>query len=85
MCKSSYRTKTKILVFIDFLKTWILEKGGPIFVKDMTINAETALICSKHFEAEAYEKGLKYELLGEPVPKTLIKIKHGSVPTLHMP
>ena len=54
-------------------------------MKDMTINAETALICSKHFEAEAYEKGLKYELLGEPVPKTLIKIKHESVPTLHMP
>ena len=41
----------------------------------MTINAETALICSKHFEAEAYEKGLKYELLGEPVPKTHIKDK----------
>ena len=53
----------------------LLEKGGPIFVKGMTINAETALICSKHFEAEAYEKGLKYELLGEPVPKTHIKDK----------
>lgn len=42
-------------------------------------------ICSLHFESTAFERNLKYELLGLPVPPACIRFKQGAVPTLHLP
>lgn len=41
-------------------------------------------ICSRHFEASAYERNLKYELLGLPMPPWLLRFKPGALPTLHL-
>ena len=48
-------------------------------------NADKALICSAHFEPSAYKRHLKYELLKLPVPKHLVQIEEGCVPTLKLP
>ena len=42
-------------------------------------------VCSRHFEAGAYERNLKYELLGLPVPPSQTRLKHEALPTLHVP
>ena len=44
-------------------------------------NVDNARICSLHFEESAFERNLKYELLGIPVPKRIIKFKEGALPT----
>ncbi|XP_042883416.1 uncharacterized protein LOC122260280 [Penaeus japonicus] len=48
-------------------------------------NANVARICSLHFESTAFERNLKYELLGRPIPKGQIRFKEGAVPTLNLP
>ncbi|KAK4297543.1 hypothetical protein Pmani_030054 [Petrolisthes manimaculis] len=40
---------------------------------------------SRHFKSTAFERSLKYELLGLPVPPGKKKFKPGAVPTLHIP
>ena len=42
-------------------------------------------VCSRHFESNVFERNLKYELLGLPVPPSQIKFKKGAVPTLGLP
>ena len=49
------------------------------------INAKSARVCSLHFEPDAYERNLKYELLGIPLPKSMKRLKEGALPTLHLP
>ena len=43
-----------------------------------------ARICSKHFPLDSYERNLKYELLGLPVPAQKRKFKPGTLPMLHL-
>ncbi|KAG0710837.1 hypothetical protein GWK47_021973 [Chionoecetes opilio] len=47
-------------------------------------NRKTGRICSRHFESSAFERNLKYELLGIPVPPWHSRFKPGTVPTLHL-
>ncbi|XP_050739686.1 uncharacterized protein LOC127010023 isoform X2 [Eriocheir sinensis] len=42
-------------------------------------------ICCLHFEPSAYQRNLKYELLGQPVPDKQIRLKPEAVPTLRLP
>ncbi|XP_076038236.1 THAP domain-containing protein 2-like isoform X1 [Oratosquilla oratoria] len=46
-------------------------------------NPANSYICSRHFEANAFQRHLKYELLGIPVPTSQKKFKPGAVPTLY--
>ncbi|XP_076043874.1 THAP domain-containing protein 2-like [Oratosquilla oratoria] len=46
-------------------------------------NPANSYICSLHFEANAFQRHLKYELLGIPVPTSQKKFKPGAVPTLY--
>ncbi|XP_076050623.1 uncharacterized protein LOC143031091 isoform X1 [Oratosquilla oratoria] len=46
-------------------------------------NSANPYICSRHFEANAFQRHLKYELLGIPVPTYQKKFKPGAVPTLY--
>ncbi|KAL1505181.1 hypothetical protein ABEB36_004803 [Hypothenemus hampei] len=48
-------------------------------------NSDNARICSGHFKNSSYERNLKYELLGKPVPKNCRKLKLNAVPTLNLP
>ncbi|XP_050723831.1 uncharacterized protein LOC127002185 isoform X2 [Eriocheir sinensis] len=55
-------------------------------IKDCYSRADSiGYVCSRHFENSAFERNIKYELLGLPVPPNNIKFKHGAVPTLHLP
>ena len=49
------------------------------------INDKYARVCSLHFEPSAYERNLKYELLGTPLPRKLARLKEDALPTLHLP
>ena len=48
-------------------------------------NRISGFVCSRHFERSAFERNLKYELLGLPVPPGQKKLKKGAVPTLYLP
>ena len=45
----------------------------------------TARVCSRHFEKKDYERNLKYELLGLPIPTNKIKLLEDAVPSLCLP
>ena len=49
------------------------------------INAANARICSLHFRQTDYERNLRYELLGLPVPRNQMQLKPGTLPTLRLP
>lgn len=49
------------------------------------INPQTQRVCSKHFEQSAFQRNMKYELLGIPVPPNCKAFKPGAVPSLHLP
>ncbi|KAK4318382.1 hypothetical protein Pmani_010619 [Petrolisthes manimaculis] len=53
--------------------------------RDGEVNPSHARICSRHFEESAYERNIKYELLGLPVPSNQRRLNSGALPTLHMP
>ncbi|KAK3869788.1 hypothetical protein Pcinc_024930 [Petrolisthes cinctipes] len=38
-----------------------------------------------HFDPKAYERNLKYELLGLPIPTNQIRLQNDAVPTLNLP
>ncbi|XP_050705256.1 uncharacterized protein LOC126990614 [Eriocheir sinensis] len=48
-------------------------------------NRSSGYVCSRHFESNAFERNLKYELFCLPVPPSQIKFKKGAVPTLGLP
>ena len=48
-------------------------------------NRTSGFVCSFHFERSSFERNLKYELLGLPVPPGQWKFKKGAVPTLQLP
>ena len=50
-----------------------------------SINVNNAKICSLHFEENAFQRHLKYELLNLPVPAKLVRIKQDALPTLLLP
>ncbi|XP_068220124.1 THAP domain-containing protein 2-like [Palaemon carinicauda] len=82
----STRTKNPDLIFHSFPKdSETREKWAHLCKRADHINVENALICNRHFEADVYERNLMYELLDKPVPRNQMKMKKGSVPTLHMP
>ncbi|KAL1490169.1 hypothetical protein ABEB36_012907 [Hypothenemus hampei] len=62
------------------LKVWIEKCQRTDF-----FNSDNARICSGHFKNSSYERNLKYELLGKPVPKNCRKLKLNAVPTLNLP
>ena len=77
----SHRTKNKDLIFHRFNKDLdIRKKWTHVSSRNDPINEETAQMCGKHFEKDAYERNLKYELLGQAVPRSQVKFKRGSVP-----
>ena len=48
-------------------------------------NIKSGYVCGRHFEATAFQRNLKYELLGLPVPANQIRFKTGAVPKLRLP
>ena len=50
----------------------------------VTKNIECGVVCSRHFESSAFQRNLKYELLGLPLPPSQTRFKPGTVPTLHL-
>lgn len=48
-------------------------------------NRTSGYVCSRHFESNAFQRNLKYELLDLPVPPSQIQFKNGAVPTLRLP
>ena len=49
------------------------------------INPDISRICSLHFEQTSYARNLRYELLGIPLPRKLVRLKEDAIPTLHLP
>ena len=49
------------------------------------INPTAAHMCNRHFEDNAYERNLMYELLEIPLPSKQRRLRPGAVPTLHLP
>ena len=82
----SNREKNKDLIFHKFPKDIdTRKKWSHLCKRKDSINEETAQIWIKHFEDDADERNLKYELLNKPVPRNQVRMKKGSVATLHMP
>ena len=82
----SNREKNAGLIFHSFPKdSHTRKKWVHLCKRRDNINVERAQICGLHFEADVYERNLMYELLGKPVPRTHVRMKKGSIPTLHMP
>ncbi|XP_050699783.1 tigger transposable element-derived protein 1-like [Eriocheir sinensis] len=85
-CNTTNRYRHTIYSFFNFPKDtetsekWLQLCGRP----DIT-SPVYHRICSLHFEPSAYERNLKYELLGQPVPANQIRLKPEAVPTLHLP
>lgn len=46
------------------------------------IQLDNAVVCSDHFREQDYQRNLKRELLGLPIPKLL---KANAIPSLHIP
>ncbi|KAL1488777.1 hypothetical protein ABEB36_014576 [Hypothenemus hampei] len=69
-----------MLVTSRVLKVWIEKCQRTDF-----FNSDNARICSGHFKNSSYERNLKYELMGKPVPKNCRKLKLNAVPTLNLP
>ncbi|XP_069995070.1 THAP domain-containing protein 2-like [Penaeus vannamei] len=49
------------------------------------VNADHARICSNHFTKTDYERNLKYEMLGIPVPRSRRTLRKDAVPSKHIP
>lgn len=49
------------------------------------VNADHARICSNHFKKTDYERNLKYEILGIPVPRSRRTLRKDAVPSKHIP
>ena len=79
-----HKSKGAIFIITGFQKPKI---GGCKWVEfwksSDKFNPGTSYICSRHFKPTAYERNLKYELIGIPEPPSVNKFKPGPLPTLY--
>ena len=83
-CKSVL-IKEGPLSFHSFPKDEEMRSKWVNLCKRNHLNPSTARICGRHFEPTAFERNLKYELLGLPLPPKQVRFKPGALPTLHLP
>lgn len=80
-CYSNYRNNNGITFHRCPKNDEVKKKWISLCRRQDPINGNRAVICSLHFDPNAYERDLKYELLNLPVPEHLVRIKEGALPT----
>lgn len=84
-CPSRFSQVDEGVYFHRFPKDETLRRKWIEACGVQTLNTENARVCSLHFVTSDYQRHLKYELLGQPVPKNLTHLKEGAIPTLKLP
>ncbi|XP_066955828.1 uncharacterized protein [Macrobrachium rosenbergii] len=83
-CNSNSDRNTD-LTFHTFPKNELRKKWIHLCKRKDKFNADSSRICSLHFESSDYARNLKYELLGIPIPRHLVRLNSDAIPTLHLP
>lgn len=85
-CDSDYSKKVDGISFFQFPRNATFRRRWlHLCNRKDAVNVERARICSLHFESGSYKRHLKYELLDQPIPARLKRLKDDALPRLHLP